>query len=436
MSEKRLFHFLNLGCSKNVVDGESIIAFMELAGWQLTQSPASASFIIVNTCAFIETARTEAVNEILEMSLFKNNGQCRTLAVAGCFSQRYCKDASRSMPEVDIWLSLTNWKQELTDYLNFAQISSKSETRHLTGLAATQYLKIAEGCSHKCAFCAIPLIRGSFRSRPIQSVIDEAKWLENRGVRECILVAQDSSCYGRDSGTSLVKLIEKILASTSFEWIRVMYLYPAFVSNELLSLFAGEKRICPYFDMPLQHSSDEILTAMRRRPGHMDTRKLIERIRTVVTDAAIRTTFITGFPGETEKHFAHLVEFVKWARFDKMGVFTYSPEKGTASYEFSKRPKPSTALRRSETLIEIQREISASILSSRKNSIIPVIIDSSAGKAGKQTCIARTRRDAPEVDGTVKVLQCKSRPGNIIRVRITATSDYDMTGREETALTT
>jgi ribosomal protein S12 methylthiotransferase len=423
-----LFHFLNLGCSKNIVDGENIIAFMESIGMTYTDTPLRADAIIVNTCAFINDAKKEAVDEILKMALYKSKGNCKTLAVAGCFSQRYREQASRSLPEVDLWIGLTDWKNEIKRYFGILDHRDNNFIRHLTGPTATQYLKIAEGCSHRCSFCAIPLIRGTYRSRTVASVISEAKWLESRGVRECILVSQDTSYYGRDIGTDIVRLLEKLLASTSFPWIRLMYLHPRYVTRDLIKLISLENRICPYFDMPLQHSSDFILDKMRRNPGYHGIRQLIDDIRSTVPNAALRTTFIVGFPGETETYFKHLVKFVEWARFEKMGVFAYSPEEGTESIGFSGRPKSSTAQKRCETLIEIQREISRSILSSLKGDIIPAIIDKAVSKSTPHTCLARTMCDAPDVDGTLTIRRCNANAGDIIPVRITASSDYDLSG--------
>jgi ribosomal protein S12 methylthiotransferase len=417
--------FCNMGCSKNMVDGEVMLAHLGRSGYTITDNPAVANVIVVNTCAFIEAAKIEAIDKILEMASFKKTGLCTKLVVCGCFSQRFRETAAHDFPEVDIWAGMDDWLENFAMYLDAT--AQPSFVRHLEEPRATQYLKIAEGCSHKCAFCAIPLIKGEFRSRKAIDIIKEALWLADQGVKECILVAQDSSFYGKDTGTSLAELLEELLAETPFPWIRVMYLHPVMVDDKLLRLFAAQPRLCPYFDIPLQHASDAVLMSMRRRPLSMGIRALIGHIRATVPGAAIRTAFIAGFPGETEAHFEELINFVNEMKFDKVGVFSFSAEEGTAAFSMRPRPQASTVSRRCETLMSIQREISAEINKSRIDNIYDVIVDGESDVQGF-SCMGRTRLDAPEVDGNVYIKGSKIQAGSIVPIKIYAADEYDLFG--------
>ena len=418
-----LVAFSSLGCSKNQVDGSKILDAVVRAGYSLTQDPAQAELVIVNTCAFIEAAQVEAIDAILEMAALKKNGKCAKLIVTGCFSQRFRESAARKIPEVDVWAGTEDWPELLARFLHTDPLPSY--TRVLAEPIASQYLKIAEGCSHGCAFCAIPLIRGAFVSRPLADIVTEAQWLAAQGVRECILVAQDSSFYGRDIGTTLSHLLEALLQNTPFPWIRVMYLHPAYIDDGLLNLFARQRRLCPYFDIPLQHASDIVLKAMGRRPLSKEIIHLINRIREMVPDAAIRTSFITGFPGETEKHFEELLHFVETMKFDKVGVFQFSPEQGTPAFSLHPRPRSATALRRSEALMSLQREISAGVNASRVGGSIEVLIEAEADIPG-YTVMGRSRWDAPEVDGNVYLKGERIASGVILRATVTGAGDYDL----------
>jgi ribosomal protein S12 methylthiotransferase len=412
----------NLGCSKNQIDGERMLAHFSGSGFTVTQDFREADIIIVNTCAFIREATQEAIHEILHMAEYKSKGKCKTLAVAGCFSQRYGAEAKKDMPEVDVWLGVHDWPKALKR--RFHTPVAPSFERQLFPPSATQYLKIAEGCSHRCSFCAIPGIRGAYASRPGHDVIAEARWLESHGVKECILVSQDTSEYGRDRSSSLVRLLEKLLAQTGFPWIRLMYLHPQRVDDEFLRLVAQEHRLLPYFDIPLQHISDDILVSMKRRPLSQGIRGLIERIRTIVPDAAIRTTFIVGYPGETARQFNELLKFVEWARFERCGVFPFSPEQGTPAYSMKKRPRNRTVASRCDEIMAVQADVSRQISASRIGATLDVIIDSRT-KTGWE---ARSKWDAPEVDGTVLVTGGNPAVGSIVPVTIVSSREYDLTG--------
>jgi ribosomal protein S12 methylthiotransferase len=414
----------NLGCAKNQIDGERILSLFRQAGYTVTNDSALADIIVVNTCAFIRDAQEEAIEAILNLAACKKQGRCRMLIVSGCFSERYRDEVKMKFPEVDLWTGVHDWETVLSRELRVSAVSGFE--RELKPPLHVQYLKIAEGCSHGCAYCAIPHIRGPFKSRPLADILAEAQWLEERGVRELILVAQDSSFYGRDSGTSLCRLLESLLAATAFPWLRLMYLHPAYVGDDLLRLFATEKRLCPYFDIPLQHIADPILIAMNRRPLSDAIRLLLDQIRETVPDAGLRTTFILGFPGETNRDFRQLVRFVEEIRFDKLGVFPYSPEQGTRAFSLKPRPCDSTAARRCEEIMTVQREISAAKLASRIGSPVEIIVDGSSDDPAFSS-VGRSRIDAPEVDGKVYIRENMA-PGTITKVTITGASDFDLFG--------
>ncbi|MDR0331346.1 MAG: 30S ribosomal protein S12 methylthiotransferase RimO [Chitinispirillales bacterium] len=433
----------NLGCSKNLIDGERILALFASNGFSVASDASLADIIIVNTCAFIKEAKEEAIDTVLEMGGLKKSGRCKALIVSGCFSERYRGAVKKEFPEVDVWAGVDDWGEILSSLIrdglgDGGAVSPSMQgglgddtgdnvgfKRVLSEPLSTQHIKIAEGCSHKCSFCVIPSIRGKFKSRSVDSIIQEADWLYGQGARELILVAQDTSFYGRDIGANLVKLLESLLKSTDFPWIRMMYLHPQFVSDGLLSLIAAEPRLCRYFDIPLQHISDAILASMNRSPLSRGIYKLIERIRTAVGGAALRTSFIIGFPGETEKEFGELKNFIQFAKFDKLGVFPFSPEEGTQAYAMRPRPKANTVQRRCDELMSIQQEISREILEAKVGIDTEVIIDRISDDPDFNY-EARTRADAPEVDGRVFVSSGDFEAGRITTVKIIGASDYDL----------
>jgi ribosomal protein S12 methylthiotransferase len=410
----------NLGCSKNTIDGERILALFARKGFRIASDPSEADVIVVNTCTFIKEATQEAIDTILEMAELKKIGRCKTLIVSGCFSQRYRGKAKGEMPEVDIWAGVNDWENVLP------QLAHSNDFRRVLGEPlSTQYIKIAEGCSHNCSFCVIPSIRGRFKSRGIDDIAQEARWLYGQGARELILVAQDTSFYGRDIGTDLVKLLEALLKATDFPWIRMMYLHPSLVGDGLLNLVAAEPRLCPYFDIPLQHISDPLLSAMNRAPLSVGIYALIERVRKIVPGATLRSSFIIGFPGETEKEYGELRDFVRSVRFDKLGLFPYSPEEGTAAGALRPRPRAATARRRCDELMSIQQDISRNILEAKVGTNIDIIIDR-ISDVPDFNYEGRTRGDAPEVDGRVFVSFGNFEIGRITRARVIGASDYDI----------
>jgi ribosomal protein S12 methylthiotransferase len=315
----------------------------------------------------------------------------------------------------------------LCDYFKLSK--PVSFERVLTLPIATQHLKIAEGCSHVCSFCVIPKIRGPYKSRDIGDVISEAQWLWDQGARECILVSQDTSYYGTDTATSLPMLLEAMLQQTQYHWIRLMYLHPIHVTDSLLKLIAHEKRLCPYFDLPVQHIADPILDRMRRKISASQIRSLLERIRTIISDVTIRTSFIVGFPGETESHFKQLLSFIEWARFEKLGVFPFSPEEGTAAATMKPLPRNTTAQNRAELIMQLQRDISRNICESRINSTMEVIVDRPAEDQADSVYEGRTIGDAPEVDGRVHIISSNAQIGDFVHVTIIDADDYDLYAR-------
>ncbi len=417
----------NLGCSKNLVDGENISGYMAASGFEIIDSYKEADVIIVNTCSFIEDATKEAINTILAMGQLKENGSERTLVVSGCFAERYREEVAKEFPEVDLWIGVKNWVDELAEYFAIKDATQKFH-RVLSEPFATQYLKISEGCSHRCAFCIIPEIRGNFVSTAWDDVINEAIWLESQGVKELIVVSQDTTAYGRDIGKDLADLLRTLLDETGFPWIRMMYLHPALVSDKLLDLVASEPRIAPYFDMPLQHVADPVLKRMGRRPGKDGIYELIEKIRTKVPNAIIRTTFILGFPGETDDDVNELVEFVRWAKFEKLGVFPYSPEEGTRAAEMNDQISAEVAAERANLIMEIQQDISREKQEEKIGKHLPVIIDRISDNLDFNF-EARTQGDAPEVDGRVFIVDGDADLGEIREVEIVECDDYDLFGR-------
>lgn len=418
---KKLY-LCNLGCSKNFVDGDTIAGFLLKNGFEMTQNSTEANTIIVNTCSFIEQATQEAIDTILEYAPQKANGG--KLIVSGCFSERYKEKVAKDFPEVDLWLSTKNWQKELNEFYGFSENAENFE-RILSDPKHTQYIKISDGCSHRCAFCVIPKIKGDFKSENPDKIIKEAIWLEKQGVKELIVVSQDTSFYGRDIGTNLTNLLKQILKNTNFRWIRTMYLYPSFVNDEFLDFVAENPRIVPYFDIPLQHISDEILKSMGRKTKSGDLYKLVEKIRAKVPDAIIRTAFILGYPGEKPKDFKQLCEFVKWAKFDKMGVFPFSPEEGTKAAKLPNRPANRTVQKRMDEIMEIQKEISRENQEAKIGQKIEVIVDC-LSDFEEYNFECRSKGDAPEVDGRVFLLDGNAGIGDFLEVEIVDCDDYDL----------
>ncbi|MGA3084197.1 MAG: 30S ribosomal protein S12 methylthiotransferase RimO [Thermodesulfobacteriota bacterium] len=436
-------YFISLGCAKNQVDSEMMLHQLTSNGFSIAQEPDEAEVVIINTCSFIESATQESIETILEAARLKKEGACQILVVTGCFPQRYQERLIMQMPEVDLFLGtesflgLTWHLQELLTGKKKSKMILKpdpglweeSHHRLLTTSPGTAYLKIAEGCSNGCAYCTIPSIRGKFRSRDPKVLVQEAQVLAGQGIKELILVAQDTTAYGYDlrQSASLIDLLKKILKIKSFQWLRLLYLRPERITQGLLDLIAQEKRICPYFDLPIQHISDHILKAMNRPYGQKTLRGLIKKIHSKVPEAALRTTLMVGFPGERDEDFQELLQFVAETAFDHLGVFKYSPEEGTPAAGYSDQVPEEIGQRRMELLMSRQKEISLKKNQSRISSVEPVLI-SGISPESDLLIEGRTRFQAPEVDGVVFITDGAPQTGEMVKVKITEAHAYDLVG--------
>jgi ribosomal protein S12 methylthiotransferase len=435
--------FISLGCAKNQVDSEIMLYALQERGFSLTQEPEKAEVVVINTCSFIESATQESIETILEAARLKTEGSCRFLVVTGCFPQRYKRKLVNQMPEVDIFLGTESFPY-LASHLSKLFSGKKTpkmslapddglwgnpEQRLLTTSPGTAYLKIAEGCSNRCAYCTIPFIRGPFRSRDPQVLVHEALDLAARGVREIILIGQDITAYGADlePAISLRDLTRLILNACSLEWLRLLYLRPERISQELLDLMAGHNKICPYLDIPIQHVNDRILKAMHRPYGHKDLEALIQKIRKTMPQACLRTTLMVGFPGETEADFQELLYFVSEARFDHLGVFQYSPEEGTSAAALPHQVPEEISRLRLERLMEKQKGISLEKNQGRIGTVEPVLVSGTSPESDL-LIIGRTRFQAPDVDGVVYITDGEPFVGEIVRVKINEAHAYDLVG--------
>ena len=424
-------HVVNLGCSKNLVDTERVYGEFLTAGFRMAEFPEQASLVVVNTCGFIEAAKEESINEILARVADRKRGQ--KLAVAGCLSQRYLSDLKEEIPEVDLWVG-TYKPGELLDMVRRSGWGMQPECaservvpRVLTTAKHYAYLKISEGCDRVCSFCAIPAIRGKHESRTPEEIVQEIGDLHGAGVQEAILIAQDLTYWGKDlgKGNTLSKLLKRILDETEVPWIRLSYAYPQFIDDELLELIATSGRICKYLDMPLQHGSERMLKSMRRGHTRAGLRELLGRIRSAVPDIAMRTTFLVGFPGETEDDFQELMELVEETRFERLGAFTYSPEEGTPGFALPDAVDPDLAQDRLARLMRRQSEISLELNESRIGQELTVLVDEVA-EGQSHRFSARTEFDAPEVDNSVQIVDGDADPGEFCRVKIVGATEYDL----------
>ena len=434
---------LNLGCPKNQVDAEVMLGQLIAGGYTLAESPAQADVVVVNTCGFIRDAKEESIRTILEAAALKKTGRCRALLVSGCLPQRYRRELPDLLPEVDAFVGTGEfpriaeivrstlaggdgprlWVTGHTALMTAALPRRRLSPRHVA------YLKIADGCDHRCGFCAIPAIRGPMRSRPRADLVAEARQLAADGVREIVLVSQDTTSYGADRGEprALAALLADLLAIPSLAWIRLHYLYPTRIGPDLVALFAAEPRLCRYVDVPLQHADAAVLKAMGRGGSANGFRRLVGRMRRAVPGLVIRTSFITGFPGETGAHFSVLRRFVSEMRFDRVGVFRYSDEDGTAAAALRPKVPARVAEARRARLMAIQTGIAESKGHALAGSVHEVMVDGPApGFPGLQC--GRTAGHAPDVDGTVYVSGPEVAPGTFVRVRIREAFEHDLSG--------
>ncbi|MGZ6194452.1 MAG: 30S ribosomal protein S12 methylthiotransferase RimO [Candidatus Binataceae bacterium] len=436
-------HLISLGCPKNTADSELMLGALVRAGFEVTMDPQQAQVLLVNTCAFIEPAKKESIDAILGAAEVKKNGAGKRLVVAGCLSQRYGSELREQFPEVDIFVGTGNFldlpellrrseRPELRPipYTGAAHLLPSAEAPRIrTGDPFSAYLKVSEGCDHRCAFCIIPRIRGRHESRPLEDVVQEAMRLAASGVREINLIAQDLTAYGRDlkPRASLAALLRRLAPIDGIRWIRLLYCYPNFVTDELLAAIASLEKVVNYIDMPLQHADDAMLRAMKRERSADALRRLLERVRAAIPGVALRTSFIVGFPGETDAAFAALVDFVRGQKFDRVGVFTYSREENTAAYGLADQVSEGVKRRRRAELMEVAAEISLEKNRGLVGREIEVMVEGAA--PGRATRLrARTSAQAPEIDGMV-LLSGEAEPGEIVRARIERATTYDLHGR-------
>ncbi len=419
---------VTLGCPKNDVDSETVAGLLKRQGFDIVSTTREADLILINTCGFIESAREESM-EAMRDALKEKKARGCAVYVWGCFAGMQMESLRKAFPETDGFFGIEPF-DSLPARLTGGRLHPKEEpqlSRLLSTPPHTAYLKIAEGCDHLCTFCTIPLFKGKYRSRTPDSLVREAEMLAGRGVRELTLIAQDTTAYGGDLGVgiTLAHLLRRLAGVEGILWIRVMYTHPAHVTDEILDAIAGEEKVCPYIDMPLQHIADPILKAMGRGMTRKDVEKKVRRIREI-PGMAIRTAFIVGFPGETESQFQDLLDYVQEVRFERMGAFVFSPEPGTHAFGLKKRISAGTAQERFHRLMETQQRIMREENRRRIAHILPVIVDGFDAK--KKMAYGRSRYDALDVDQTVWI-RGKAVPGTIIPVTITGSAAYDLVGK-------
>jgi ribosomal protein S12 methylthiotransferase len=438
MTEK--IKVVTLGCEKNLVDSEIMSGLVAQRGYELVENKEDATVIIVNTCGFIDAAKEESVNTILDMAELKQTASLKALIVSGCLTQRYKEQLMQEMPEIDGIVGTGDF-DKINEIVDEALRGKKPALvgnpifnydqalpRKLSTARYTAYVKIAEGCDNACTFCSIPIMRGAFRSRSIESILAEVNTLAKQGVKEISLIAQDSTNYGTDLYDSfmLPTLLNRVSEVEGIEWVRLHYAYPGFFTDELIDTIASNPKICKYIDMPLQHSEDTILKRMRRPGRQRDVRELVARIRARIPDAVLRTSMIVGFPGETEEEFARLEQFIRDVTFDRLGVFTYSQEEDTPAARLPNQVSEDVKEYRASRLMEVQREVSKKANGRFVGQTMDVLIERYDGR--NDVFIGRSQYDAPEIDGEVFVTGCQAEIGQFQKVRITHSMEFDLSG--------
>ena len=433
--------FISLGCDKNLVDSEMMLGILRDKGVTVTSQEQEADVIIVNTCCFIGDAKEESINTILEMAEYKKNGNLKGLIVAGCLAQRYCEEIKEEIPEVDAILGTNSWDDiyqavcqvlEGKRYENrkpFTGIPKFSENRILTTGGHYAHLKIAEGCDKNCTYCIIPKIRGEYRSVPMEELIAQAKKLAESGVKELILVAQETTLYGMDlyGEKKLGKLLDELNKIPGLYWIRILYCYPEEIDDELIEAVIRNEKVCHYLDMPIQHASDGILKRMGRRTCKKDIVAVAEKLRERIPDICLRTTLICGFPGETQKDHEELMAFVNEMEFDRLGAFAYSPEEGTPAETFKDQVSDEVKRTWQEEVMELQQEVSYDKNQELLGREFVAFVEGKV--ADENAYMGRTYRDAPSIDGYV-FIQTKETlmTGDLVKVKITGAYEYDLIG--------
>lgn len=426
--------FVSLGCSKNLIDTEMVIGLFKNNNYEIVNNPKEAEIILINTCGFIESAKIEGINTILEMSEYKKTGKCKFLVVIGCLVQRYKKELEKALPEVDLFMSIDEYENIWSKIENLIAKTNKKQAicldymdRVVTTGNTTAYLKIAEGCSNRCTYCAIPYIRGPYISRKIEDILEEAKLLAKNGYKEIIVIAQDTTKYGVDiyGEPKLTELLEKLSKIKEFKWIRFLYAYPETITEDLIQLVKTNSKICKYFDIPIQHISDPVLKRMNRKSDGASIERLVKHIREEIPNVVLRTSLIVGFPGETKEDFEKLYEFVKDTKFDKLGTFMYSKEDGTPAAKLKEQIHYNTKKSRYNKIMKLQQENSNENLQKYINKELEVLIEDITFD-GKYY-VGRTEFDVPDMDGIVYVSNSKKLEiGTFVKCKIIDKQEYDL----------
>lgn len=433
--------FISLGCDKNLVDSEVMLGLLDERGYQMTDDESEADIIIINTCCFINDAKEESVQTILEMAEYKKAGSCKALIVTGCLAQRYQKEITEEISEVDAVLGTTSYEDILTAVDEALCGHRLLEFKDLNGLPASRrkrllttgghyaHLKIAEGCDKHCTYCIIPKIRGTYRSRPMEELVAEAKELARQGVKELILVAQETTLYGADlyGEKSLHILLRELCRVKGIRWIRILYCYPEEIYDELIKTIRDEKKICHYLDLPIQHASDRILKRMGRRTTKKQLADMVSRLRKEIPDIVLRTTLISGFPGETQEDHEELAAFVDEMEFDRLGVFAYSPEEDTPAALMPDQVSEEIKQGRRDELMELQQEIAFERAKDKVGQVMTAMVEGQV--SGENAYVARTCADAPGIDGYLFINTSETLvSGDFVKVRVTGALEYDLIG--------
>lgn len=423
--------FISLGCSKNLVVTEEVIGLFKKHDYKIVSDPADAEILLINTCGFIESAKDEGIKTILEMADYKNNN-CKYLVVIGCLVERYKEELIKELPEVDLFVKISEYDklwEKIDDLVNKNKNSDKLsyKNRVLTTGEVMAYLKIAEGCSNYCTYCAIPYIQGKYVSRKYEDILDEAEGLAVKGIKELVVIAQDTSKYGIDlyGHSRLAELLDDLSKIDGIKWIRFLYTYPEGITDELIEVVKNNDKICKYFDIPLQHISDDVLKRMNRKTDGAKVRNLIDKLRSSIPNVILRTTLIVGFPGETEENFNELCDFIKEYRFDRLGAFAYSKEDGTPAAHFEGQIDEQVKVNRQEVIMEIQQEVSKELLSKKIGNVYECLIEDVTEDGDYY--IGRTMMDVPSEDGVVFIKNDKDVMINdFIKVRVIKGLEYDL----------
>ena len=433
--------FISLGCDKNLVDSEVMLGLLDKKGYQIVDSEEDADIIVVNTCCFIHDAKEESIQTILEMAEYKKEGKLKALIVTGCLAQRYQQEIIDEIPEVDAVLGTTSY-DHIVEAVEEAlagnghvvledvdALPDEKEKRLVSTGGHYAYMKIAEGCDKHCTYCIIPKLRGNYRSVPMEKLLAEAKDLANQGVKELILVAQETTVYGKDlyGEKSLHKYLRELCKISGIQWIRILYCYPEEIYDELIQTIKEENKVCHYLDLPIQHASDAVLKRMGRRTSKAQLVEIIEKLRKEIPDISLRTTLITGFPGETQEQHEELKEFVDEMEFDRLGVFTYSPEEDTPAATMTEQIPEEVKEDRQAELMELQQEIAFDLAEDMVGREVLVMIEGKV--ADENAYVGRTYKDAPNVDGLIFINTDEElMSGDFARVRVTGALEYDLIG--------